>query len=86
MNIYELIRGRRHYVAEDRVRSYLYQLMKSLDHMHRNGIFHRCGPAAGVTQDLSQLSGWLQLHCWQQLDAEAAAAPSARTSAQLAAV
>ncbi|WIA11475.1 hypothetical protein OEZ85_011589 [Tetradesmus obliquus] len=41
MNIYELIRGRRHYVAEDRVRSYLYQLMKSLDHMHRNGIFHR---------------------------------------------
>lgn len=44
MNIYELIRGRRHYVAEDRVRSYMYQLMKALDHMHRNGIFHRCSP------------------------------------------
>ncbi|MEW5304540.1 MAG: hypothetical protein WDW36_007145 [Sanguina aurantia] len=29
MNIYELIRGRRHY------------LMKAMDHMHRNGIFHR---------------------------------------------
>jgi serine/threonine protein kinase len=41
MNVYELIRGRRHYVAEERVRSYLYQLMKSMDHMHRNGIFHR---------------------------------------------
>lgn len=41
MKIYELIRGRRHYVAEDRVRSYMYQLMKALDHMHRNGIFHR---------------------------------------------
>lgn len=41
MNIYELIRGRRHYVAEDRVKSYMYQLMKAMDHMHRNGIFHR---------------------------------------------
>jgi renal tumor antigen len=41
MNIYELIRGRRHYVAEDRVKNYMYQLMKAMDHMHRNGIFHR---------------------------------------------
>ena len=41
MNIYELIRGRRHYVAEDRIRTYMYQLVKSMDHMHRNGIFHR---------------------------------------------
>lgn len=28
MNIYELIRGRRNYVAEDRIKSYMYQLMK----------------------------------------------------------
>ena len=41
MNVYELIRGRRHYVAEDRVMAYMYQLMKAMDHMHRNGIFHR---------------------------------------------
>ena len=41
MNIYELIRGRRHYLAEDFVRSYMWQLMKAMDHMHRNGIFHR---------------------------------------------
>ncbi len=41
MNIYELIRGRRHYVNEDRVKTYMYQLIKSMDHMHRNGIFHR---------------------------------------------
>ncbi len=41
MNFYELIRGRRHYVAEDRVKNYMYQLMKAMDHMHRNGIFHR---------------------------------------------
>ncbi|KXZ47334.1 hypothetical protein GPECTOR_36g59 [Gonium pectorale] len=41
MNIYELIRGRRHYVAEERIKNYMYQLMKAMDHMHRNGIFHR---------------------------------------------
>ncbi|KAL5008683.1 hypothetical protein ScPMuIL_014264 [Solemya velum] len=41
MNIYELIRGKRHYLPERKVRHYMYQLMKSIDHMHRNGIFHR---------------------------------------------
>ncbi|BBN01677.1 renal tumor antigen [Marchantia polymorpha subsp. ruderalis] len=41
MNIYELIRGRRNYVAEDRIKGFMYQLMKAMDHMHRNGIFHR---------------------------------------------
>lgn len=41
MNLYELIRGRRHYLSEDKVRLYMYSLMKALDHMHRNGIFHR---------------------------------------------
>lgn len=34
-NIYEVIRGRRHYVSENRVKGYMYQLMKSMDHMHR---------------------------------------------------
>jgi renal tumor antigen len=41
MNIYELIRGRRHYLPEDKVKLYMYQLLKAMDHMHRNGIFHR---------------------------------------------
>jgi serine/threonine protein kinase len=41
MNIYELIRGRRHYIGEERLKHYMYQLMKAMDHMHRNGIFHR---------------------------------------------
>eukprot|EP00163_Fabomonas_tropica_P029957 TRINITY_DN6615_c0_g1_i1.p1 TRINITY_DN6615_c0_g1~~TRINITY_DN6615_c0_g1_i1.p1 ORF type:complete len:397 (-),score=56.84 TRINITY_DN6615_c0_g1_i1:257-1447(-) len=40
-NIYELIRGRRHYLPEQKVKKYMYQLCKSMDHMHRNGIFHR---------------------------------------------
>ena len=41
MNIYEHIRGRRHYLPENRIKIYMYQLVKALDHMHRNGIFHR---------------------------------------------
>ncbi|XP_073248059.1 MAPK/MAK/MRK overlapping kinase-like [Porites lutea] len=41
MNLYEMIRGRRHYLPEARVKQYMYQLCKSIDHMHRNGIFHR---------------------------------------------
>jgi renal tumor antigen len=40
-NLYELIRGRRHYLNNQLVRSYMYQLLKALDHMHRKGIFHR---------------------------------------------
>jgi len=41
MNIYELIRERRHYLPENRVKNFIYQLARSMDHMHRNGIFHR---------------------------------------------
>ncbi|XP_025725120.1 MAPK/MAK/MRK overlapping kinase [Callorhinus ursinus] len=41
MNIYELIRGRRHPLSEKKIMHYMYQLCKSLDHMHRSGIFHR---------------------------------------------
>ncbi|KAL7861752.1 hypothetical protein SRHO_G00131930 [Serrasalmus rhombeus] len=41
MNIYELIRGRQNLFAESKVKHYMYQLCKALDHMHSNGIFHR---------------------------------------------
>ncbi|XP_072819852.1 MAPK/MAK/MRK overlapping kinase isoform X9 [Vicugna pacos] len=41
MNIYELIQGRRHPLSEKKIAHYMYQLCTSLDHMHRNGIFHR---------------------------------------------
>ena len=40
-NLYELIRGRQKYLNPQLVKSYMWQLMKSLDHMHRKGIFHR---------------------------------------------
>mmetsp|Transcript_54655 Transcript_54655/g.153779 ORF Transcript_54655/g.153779 Transcript_54655/m.153779 type:complete len:494 (+) Transcript_54655:88-1569(+) len=41
MNLYEAIKGRRHYLPEAKVKQYMYELLKALDHMHRNGIFHR---------------------------------------------
>ena len=41
MNIYEMIRGRRQYIAEDKILHFMYQMIKGVDHMHRNGIFHR---------------------------------------------
>eukprot|EP00002_Diphylleia_rotans_P009271 TRINITY_DN1935_c0_g2_i1.p1 TRINITY_DN1935_c0_g2~~TRINITY_DN1935_c0_g2_i1.p1 ORF type:complete len:504 (-),score=122.94 TRINITY_DN1935_c0_g2_i1:599-2110(-) len=41
MNLYEMIRGRRQYLSDKKVRWYMYQLMKALDFMHQNGIFHR---------------------------------------------
>eukprot|EP00792_Barthelona_sp_PAP020_P005928 TRINITY_DN2852_c0_g1_i3.p1 TRINITY_DN2852_c0_g1~~TRINITY_DN2852_c0_g1_i3.p1 ORF type:complete len:410 (-),score=79.92 TRINITY_DN2852_c0_g1_i3:137-1366(-) len=41
MNIYELIRTRRHYLSEKKIQKFLYLLLKSIDFSHRNGIFHR---------------------------------------------
>jgi len=41
MNLYEAIKGRRHYLPEPKTKQYMFELMKALDHMHRNGIFHR---------------------------------------------
>ncbi|PIO33507.1 hypothetical protein AB205_0136270, partial [Aquarana catesbeiana] len=35
MNIYELIRERRHPLSENKIRNYMYQLCKSLEHIHR---------------------------------------------------
>lgn len=40
-NLYEIIRGRRRYLNPELVRSYIFQLLKALEHMHRRGIFHR---------------------------------------------
>lgn len=39
--MYETIKGRPNYLPENRVKYYMYQLLKALEHMHRNGIFHR---------------------------------------------
>jgi len=39
--MYEWIRGRRAYMPEQKIKNYIYQLLKAIDHMHSNGIFHR---------------------------------------------
>lgn len=52
MNFYDAIKGkinlgikdilgRKNYLPESRIKYYMYQLLKAIDHMHRNGIFHR---------------------------------------------
>jgi len=41
MNMYELVGKRDTYLSSALVKSYMYQLCKSMAHMHRNGIFHR---------------------------------------------
>ncbi|XP_016398745.1 MAPK/MAK/MRK overlapping kinase-like [Sinocyclocheilus rhinocerous] len=41
MNIYEFIKGRQCPPAESKVKHYMFQLCRSLDHMHSHGIFHR---------------------------------------------
>jgi len=41
MNMYELIKDRKTYLSQSKVKQYMFQLFKSIDHMHRKGIFHR---------------------------------------------
>ena len=41
MNLYEAIKGRNKYLPEKKVKFWIYQVLKSLNFMHRNGIFHR---------------------------------------------
>lgn len=41
MNIYELIKERRAYLPASQVLHLMFQLVKGIEHMHRNGIFHR---------------------------------------------
>uniref|UniRef100_A0A3Q1BDV0 Protein kinase domain-containing protein n=1 Tax=Amphiprion ocellaris TaxID=80972 RepID=A0A3Q1BDV0_AMPOC len=41
MNIYEYIQGRKTPLPDQTVKHYMYQLCKSLEHMHSCGIFHR---------------------------------------------
>lgn len=41
MNLYEWIKQRKHYLPEKKVKAYMFQLLKALEHMHRKGVFHR---------------------------------------------
>ena len=41
MNLFEAIQGRNKFLPEKKVKGWMYQVLKSLNFMHRNGIFHR---------------------------------------------
>ena len=41
LNLYEWMRSYKTEIPEYKVKSFIYQILKALDHMHRNGIFHR---------------------------------------------
>eukprot|EP00696_Hemimastix_kukwesjijk_P014746 gnl/Hemi2/28792_TR9546_c0_g1_i1.p1 gnl/Hemi2/28792_TR9546_c0_g1~~gnl/Hemi2/28792_TR9546_c0_g1_i1.p1 ORF type:complete len:388 (+),score=25.08 gnl/Hemi2/28792_TR9546_c0_g1_i1:169-1332(+) len=41
VNIYELIKDRTDYLPEKLTKLYMFQLLKAVYHMHKNGIFHR---------------------------------------------
>ncbi|KAJ8667368.1 hypothetical protein QAD02_009030 [Eretmocerus hayati] len=42
MSLYDLIRNRKgRLLMEIRVKNYIHQLLKGLEHLHKNGIFHR---------------------------------------------
>ena len=41
MNLYEAIEGRKTYLPEKKVKLWIYQTLKALEFMHKNGIFHR---------------------------------------------
>jgi renal tumor antigen len=40
-NLFELIKSRKNYLSERKVKFFMYQLLKALDYLHKNGIFHR---------------------------------------------
>jgi renal tumor antigen len=41
LNLYEWMRSYKTEIPEYKVKNYIYQVLKALEHMHRNGIFHR---------------------------------------------
>ena len=41
MNLYEAIEGRKNYLPQKKVKFWIYQTLKALEFMHKNGIFHR---------------------------------------------
>ena len=41
MNLYQAIEGRKKYLPERKAKFWIYQTLKALEYMHKNGIFHR---------------------------------------------
>lgn len=39
--MYEYMKAKKRPMPEMRVKNYLYQMLKGLEHLHKNGLFHR---------------------------------------------
>jgi len=40
-NLYEAIKGRKTYLSSQKVKFFMYQILKAIDHIYKKGIFHR---------------------------------------------
>ena len=60
LNLYEWIKGRRHALPENKIKSHIYQLLKAIDHSHTNNIFHRDIKPENVliSNDVLKLADW----------------------------
>jgi renal tumor antigen len=41
MNMYESLKAKKNPLTYQKIRNYMYQVLKAIDFMHRKGIFHR---------------------------------------------
>ncbi|OMJ74380.1 hypothetical protein SteCoe_26705 [Stentor coeruleus] len=41
LNMYEWIKNRKSHLPESKIKNYIFQLLKAIEHTHTNGIFHR---------------------------------------------
>ncbi|KAJ9591196.1 hypothetical protein L9F63_002267 [Diploptera punctata] len=41
MSMYDLLKTRKRCLPESRVKNYLYQILRGIDHLHQHGLFHR---------------------------------------------
>ena len=64
VSVSNVLADRKSYLPEQRVKLYMYQLCKSIYHMHRNGIFHRDVKPENILVKVS-VSEFKGRHIWQ---------------------
>ncbi len=49
----QTFKDRTNYLSEQKVKYYMFQLLKAIEHMHKNGIFHRDIKPYSIKQEFS---------------------------------
>nr|CAD7454907.1 unnamed protein product [Timema tahoe] len=57
MSLYDLMKTRKRCVPETRVKNYLYQILKALEHLHSHGLFHRDIKPENILLKVSRMFG-----------------------------